>query len=270
MAHLVGETAVVTGAARGIGRACVEALLAGGCRHVYSLDVVSHQVPNGAEAVAIDVSDADAVDSFFAHSENPIDIVVNNAGIYRARHGLEIENTDWLRTFDVIVHGTFYCTRAATRRMRREGRLGTVVNISSIAGKQAFAMQADYCAAKAAILGFTRAAALDLAPHGITVNAICPGTIDTPMMDQVVADLATTFGRTAAAQRVAMSQTIPIGRMQQPAEIAADKGTAKLEQAVGAQARCAPDKQIAGREKQRSVRPAPAGHARVERCRRRE
>jgi NAD(P)-dependent dehydrogenase (short-subunit alcohol dehydrogenase family) len=221
MTALVADTAAVTGAARGIGRACVEALRAAGCGRVYALDLVEHEPPAGAEAVVVDVADATAVDSFFAEIDHPVGILVNNAGIYRARDGLEITDAEWRRTFDVIVHGTFYCTRAAARRLVAEGRPGTIVNISSIAGKQGFAMQADYCAAKAAVLGFTRAAALDLAPRNITVNAICPGTIDTPMMDQVVADLAATFGRSDADQRVAMAQTIPIGRMQQPSEIAA-------------------------------------------------
>jgi NAD(P)-dependent dehydrogenase (short-subunit alcohol dehydrogenase family) len=218
---LVGDTAFVTGAARGIGRACVEALLDAGCAHVYSADVASHEAPDGAEAVVLNVADAAAVDAFVSGAARPMTIVVNNAGIYRARNGLEIDDAEWQRTFEVISHGTFYCTRAASRRMIAERLAGAVINISSIAGKRAFAMQADYCAAKAAVLGFTRAAALDLAPHGITVNAICPGTIDTPMIRQVVADLAATNGIDEEEQRAALLRDVPIGRMQQPAEIAA-------------------------------------------------
>lgn len=221
MQNLIGEAALVTGAARGIGRACVEALLDAGCTCVYSVDLAIHDVPDGAECVVLDVADAAAVDAVIGSSKRPIAILVNNAGIYRARDGLAIDDVEWRRTFDVIIHGTFYCTRAASSRMINESIGGAVINISSIAGKRAFPMQADYCAAKAAVLGFTRAAALDLARHRITVNAICPGTIDTPMIHQVIDDLATTNGITVDQQRKALLRDIPIGRMQQPAEIAA-------------------------------------------------
>jgi NAD(P)-dependent dehydrogenase (short-subunit alcohol dehydrogenase family) len=218
---LVGDVALVTGGARGIGRACVEALVAAGCRRVYSADLAAHDSAAGAEAVVLDVADPEAVAATFAALEEPVQVLVNNAGVYTARDGLAIETPDWLRTFDVIAHGTFYCTREAAARLVASGLPGAVVNIASIAGKRGFPMQADYCAAKAAVLGFTRAAALDLAPHGITVNAICPGTIDTPMMDSVVADLAAASARTEDEQRTAMAREIPIGRMQRPDEIAA-------------------------------------------------
>lgn len=221
MSRPAGDTAVVTGGARGIGRACVEALLEAGCERVFSADLAAHEPPPGAEAVVLDVADPRAVDAFFAESPRTIDILVSNAGIYRARDGLEIADSEWRRTFAVIVDGTFHCVRAAARRLIAEGRGGAFVNISSISGKRAFPMQADYCAAKAAILGFTRAAALDLAPHGITVNAICPGTIDTPMMDQVVKDLVAVTGLTQDQQREDLARQSPIGRMQQPSEIAA-------------------------------------------------
>jgi NAD(P)-dependent dehydrogenase (short-subunit alcohol dehydrogenase family) len=217
----VGELALVTGGARGIGRACVEALVAAGCERVIAADVAPHEPAAGAEAVVLDVSAPEAVREAFAAFEGPIQILVNNAGVYAARDGLGIETGDWLRTFDVIAHGTFYCTREAAARLVAAGLPGAIVNIASIAGKRGFPMQADYCAAKAAVLGFTRAAALDLAQYGITVNAICPGTIDTPMMDRVVADLAALAGRTDEEQRAAMAREIPIGRMQRPEEIAA-------------------------------------------------
>jgi NAD(P)-dependent dehydrogenase (short-subunit alcohol dehydrogenase family) len=217
----MGDVALVTGGARGIGRACAEALVAAGCRRVIAADVAPHEPASGAEALVLDVSQPEAVRETFATFVDPIQILVNNAGVYAARDGLGIETADWLRTFDVIAHGTFYCTREAAARLVGAGLPGAIVNIASIAGKRGFPMQADYCAAKAAVLGFTRAAALDLAPYGITVNAICPGTIETPMMDRVVADLAAVAGRTEEEQRAAMARDIPIGRMQRPDEIAA-------------------------------------------------
>lgn len=220
MTALVGEVALVTGAARGIGRACVEALLAGGA-FVYAADVTEHSPPEGAEAVVLDVSDPDAVERLISAAPRAIQMLVNNAGVYGARAGLEISDAVWRRTFAVITDGTFYCTRSVVRRLLAEGQRGAIVNISSIAGKRAFPDQADYCAAKAAVLGFTRAAALDLAQKDITVNAICPGTVATPMIQAVISDTAANTGRSEAEVRAQIVDQVPIGRMQTPAEIAA-------------------------------------------------
>ena len=217
---LVGDVALVTGAGRGIGRACVEALVAAGA-HVYSADIAPHDAPPGAETLVLDVSSSVAVDSVISGVPRAIQIVVNNAGIYGARAGLEISDADWQRTFDVIASGTFYCTRAVVRRLLLDGKPGAVINISSIAGKRAFADQADYCAAKAAVLGFTRAAALDLATRDITVNAICPGTVATPMIEAVVRDTAAQGNRSEEDVRRQIVGQVPIGRMQTPEEIAA-------------------------------------------------
>jgi NAD(P)-dependent dehydrogenase (short-subunit alcohol dehydrogenase family) len=98
---------------------------------------------------------------------------------------------------------------------------GAIINIASIGGKRGFPGQADYCAAKAAVLGFTRAAALDVAGRDITVNAICPGTIATPMIEQVVGDLARQRGTTEDEARGWVIGQVPIGRLQRPEEIAA-------------------------------------------------
>lgn len=217
--ELVGRIALVTGAARGIGRACVERLVLAGAK-VYSADVVGHEPPQGAEAVVLDVAEEAAVDDLIASVPEPIQILVNNAGIYRQREGLEIDAAQWRRTFAVNVEGTFLCTRAVVRRLVDAALPGAVINIASVAGKRAFPMQADYCAAKAAVLGFTRAAALDVARHSVTVNAICPGTVDTPMIAQVIRDLAAAGGIGDAEQRDRLLEGIPIGRMQTPAEIA--------------------------------------------------
>jgi NAD(P)-dependent dehydrogenase (short-subunit alcohol dehydrogenase family) len=217
---LVGSTALVTGAARGIGAATVRALVDAGA-HVYSCDIVDHEPGAGAQETRLDVADSAAWDRVVAEAPDPITILVNNAGVYAERDALEIADDDWRRTFDVIAHGTFYGTRAVVRRLLAEGRAGAIVNIASIAGKRAFPGQADYCAAKAAVLGFTRAAALDLAARDITVNAICPGTVATPMIEQVIVQVAAAQGRTHDDVRAQIVGQVPIGRMQTPEEIAA-------------------------------------------------
>lgn len=220
MNGLIGDVALVTGGARGIGRACVEALAEAGA-FVYSADVKEHDPPKGAESVILDVSDSVAVNKLVERASRPIQVLVNNAGIYRARAGLEIADDEWQRTFDVIAGGTFYCTRAVAGRLLREAKAGAIVSIASIAGKRGFPDQADYCAAKSAVLGFTRAAALDLATRDITVNAINPGTVATPMIEAVIRDTAAQSGRTEDAVRAQIVGQVPIARMQTPEEIAA-------------------------------------------------
>jgi NAD(P)-dependent dehydrogenase (short-subunit alcohol dehydrogenase family) len=183
--------------------------------------VADHDPGDGAAAVRLDVADSAAVDGFVGSLERPIQVLVNNAGIYAARERLEISDADWRRTFAVIADGTFHCTRAVVRRLLDAKLPGAVVNVSSIAGKRAFPAQADYCAAKAAVLGFTRAAALDLASQDITVNAVCPGTVATPMIEKVIVGWAAQDGVPEAEIRDRIVGQVPIARMQGPEEIAA-------------------------------------------------
>ena len=218
--RLVGGTALVTGAAQGIGRAVAEALAAAGA-HVIAADVAEQTPLPGGRTVTLDVTDEAALVAVIRDADPPIAILVNNAAIYRERPGLDFPTEEWDRMFAIVARATFIATREVSRRLREADLPGAVINISSVAGKFAFPTQADYCAAKAAVLGFTRGAASDLAGHGITVNAICPGTVDTPMIATVISDLAGHSGITTAEQRERLIAGIPIGRMQRPDEIAA-------------------------------------------------
>jgi len=114
-------------------------------------------------------------------SSQGLDVLVNNAGIEKRAAFLEITPADWQRQLDVNLSGTFYCTQAAAREMAKRG-YGRIVNLSSVAGLIGPIDLAAYGAAKAGIVGLTRAAALDLADYGITVNAIAPGPIETELM----------------------------------------------------------------------------------------
>ena len=219
MTQLVAGTALVTGTARGIGRAIAEALVTAGA-DVIAVDLAEQPPLPGARTVTLDITDEAALVALIAAQDPPIGILVNNAGIYRERPGLDFSTDEWDRMFAIIVRATFVASREVSRRLRDAGRPGAIVNISSIAGKVAFATQADYCAAKAAVLGFTRAAALDLAPHGITVNAICPGTVDTPMIATVITDLARANGIPESEMRERLIAGIPLGRMVKPEDIA--------------------------------------------------
>ncbi len=218
--QLVGRTALVTGGASGVGRAVVEGLVAQG-GEVLSVDRAAHEAPPGARAVQLDVTDEAALVELIGSTPEPVAVLVNNAAFYRERPGLDFTTDEWDTMFAVVARAAFVTTREVSARLRSAGQPGAVLNVSSVAGKFAFPGQADYSAAKAAVLGFTRGAALDLAAHDITVNAVVPGTVDTPMIAAVIDDLAGHAGISTDEQRDRLIEGIPIGRMQRPEEIAA-------------------------------------------------
>jgi 3-oxoacyl-[acyl-carrier protein] reductase len=201
--RLADLVAVVTGAGSGIGRAIAQAFACEGAR-VAVVDVREKHAEETVRllggvphrAFACDVSDGAAVVRAFDAIDNAygrIDVVVNNAGVDKVPgDGMEklLENRGLLtpfmpddafqRVMAINVFGVFACTREGVRRMLRDKRGGSIVNMSSIAGLGAQGV-VHYSASKAAVLGLTRATARELGPHGIRVNAICPGVIDTPM-----------------------------------------------------------------------------------------
>jgi 3-oxoacyl-[acyl-carrier protein] reductase len=191
--ELESQSAVVTGAGRGIGQAIALRFAKEGA-DIGVLDIDAAAAKETAEAIraegrkacvaVADVSSPDQVAAAMAavaRELGKLDILVNNAGIENRASFLEITPADWQRQLDVNLSGTFYCTQAAAREMATHG-YGRVVNLSSVAGLIGPIDLAAYGAAKAGIIGLTRAAALDLADHGITVNAIAPGPIETELM----------------------------------------------------------------------------------------
>ncbi len=218
-ADFSGRVALVTGAARGMGRATAERLAAGGAQvAVNDLDpdqtaATAHAIGDGSLAVPGDVADPDRVRAIVAEVASHFgrfDVLVNNAGIafHRAIH--EITDEEWSRTFAVNVQAPFTFIQAAIEPMSANN-YGRIVNFSSTAGKNVSTVAgAHYTASKAAVLGITRASALELAPHGITVNAVCPGMIDTEMI------------RSAwPPERInAYVPSIPLQRLGQPSEVA--------------------------------------------------
>jgi 3-oxoacyl-[acyl-carrier protein] reductase len=204
--RLQDRIAVVTGAGSGIGRAICEAFAREGAT-IAALDVredaaketLSRLAGTRHQAFAADVSDGPAVVRCFQAIDaafGRVDVVVNSAGIDRAKGDgfdllmktgqqlVHMSDEGFQRVMAVNVNGTFLCTREAVKLMERDKRPGSVVNISSIAGISANGGP-HYAASKSAVLGFTRACARELGPHGIRVNAICPGVIDTPMTAEV-------------------------------------------------------------------------------------
>ncbi|MEW6323102.1 MAG: SDR family NAD(P)-dependent oxidoreductase [Acidobacteriota bacterium] len=223
------RTILVTGGGRGIGRAIALAFAAPGAhvviagRTVADLDRTAADIhARGAEATALpmDVSDAAAVASAFGtlHGRvRRVDVLVNNAGIGGGEpvQGSDIER--WRRTIDVNLTGTYLVTRQVLPLMAEGGR---IVNIASVLGRFGVPGYTAYCASKHAVIGFTRALALELAPRAITANAVVPGWVDTDMATQGMRQGADAAGVTFETFRKRALGAVPIGRIIDPDEVA--------------------------------------------------
>ncbi|XGV97253.1 MAG: 3-oxoacyl-[acyl-carrier-protein] reductase [Leptolyngbya sp. BL-A-14] len=212
------KVAIVTGASRGIGRATALALAAEGASVVVnyassreSADrVVAEIEAMGSNAIALpaDVSQAGQVDELVnavMEKWGRVDILVNNAGITRDTLLLRMKPEDWQAVIDLNLTGVFLCTRAVSKIMLKQ-RSGRIINITSVAGQMGNPGQANYSAAKAGVIGFTKTVAKELATRGITVNAVAPGFIATDM--------------TADLKAEGILQFIPLGRYGKPEEVA--------------------------------------------------
>ena len=217
-----GRVAVVTGGARGIGAATAAALAGAGARVVIA-DVEREAGRATArdlrcEFVEADVSRAPDVDALMraaAERLGGLDVLVNNAGIVLARSTLDTSEEEWDRVLAVNLKGAWLCARAAAPLMARRGG-GSIVNVASNAGLVGFPNAAAYCASKGGLVHLTRAMALDLAPLGIRVNAVCPGHTRTPMAESFVAAQADPEAFLADF----VGRQHPLGRMAEPEEIA--------------------------------------------------
>ncbi|MGE3154647.1 MAG: 3-oxoacyl-[acyl-carrier-protein] reductase [Nitrospiraceae bacterium] len=220
MSSLTGKVAIVTGAAQGIGRAIAETL----ARHGADI-VVADMDPGRAEETAaavvqlgrraltmkVNVANWEEVKGMadrVVKDWNKVDILVNNAGITRDGLLLRMREEDWNLVLQVNLTGTFYCTKAVLMPMTKQ-RYGRIVNIASIVGVMGNVGQANYAASKGAVIGFTKTAAREYASRNVTVNAVAPGFIDTPMTQSLSPDV-----------KEQLQKQIPLGRLGQPADIA--------------------------------------------------
>jgi NAD(P)-dependent dehydrogenase (short-subunit alcohol dehydrogenase family) len=228
---LAGRGAVVTGGGRGIGAAVARALAAEGARVVVSarsrdeIEAVATELRGqGAEAWAVpcDVTDPAAVTALRAAALGhlaAVDVLVNNAGIASSAPLAAIKLEDWQRLFAVNVTGTFLCTQAFAPAMVERG-WGRVVNLASIAGRIGAAYISAYAASKHAVVGFTRAVGVELAATGVTVNAVCPGYVDTPMTEQSIARIVARTGRDPGDTRRFLESASPQKRLMDAEEVA--------------------------------------------------
>ena len=215
-----GKVAIVTGASRGMGRAIAAALAREGATVVAcsrNLDAnreTAEQINSeggSAYPLRIDVTDSDSVTALVksvVEKFDRIDILVNNAGVTADNLLLRLKEADWDSVIDTNLKGTFNCIKAVARTMIKQ-RGGKIINIASVVGMVGNAGQANYCAAKAGIIGLTKSAARELASRGITVNCVAPGLIETAMTDAL----------TGEAKKEVI-RLIPLGRVGKPEDVA--------------------------------------------------
>jgi NAD(P)-dependent dehydrogenase (short-subunit alcohol dehydrogenase family) len=217
----VSRTCLITGAGRGIGRAIAVKLATQGhrvalvARNWDELDETAKLCGGGALVVPADLTAPGAVDDVFAGVEaefGPVDILVANAGAGTSAPIARITDADWQRMIDLNLTAPFRCIRRAVPAMMATG-YGRIIVIASVASKRGEPYIAAYTAAKHGVLGLVRSAAVELARSGVTVNAVCPAYVDTPMTDGTIATIVDRTGRSADEARRILSDKQPIGRL---------------------------------------------------------
>lgn len=215
--EFAGQVGIVTGGTRGIGRAITQMLVARGAK-VYTVardpqagQALEQELGERCIFRQADITNGAQIDELIEKifkSEGRIDFLVNNAGITRDNLLLRMKDDEWDAVLTTNLKGAYYCTKAAVRWMLKQ-RSGAIVNIASVVGQMGNAGQANYSAAKAGLIGFTKSAARELASRGIRVNGVAPGLIETVMTQQLPEEMKQRY-----------LGVIPLGRFGRPEEVA--------------------------------------------------
>ncbi len=229
--RLAGKSAIVTGAGRGIGRATALKFAREGA-HVLvpDLDPVASEETAGAiqalgrkgVSLQVDVTrmaDIQRMVETALREFGQIDILVNNAGITLVRDPLQLSEADWDRTLNLNLKAVFFCSQAVAREMVKQKR-GVILNAASISGRSGRPMMTDYCASKFGVIAITQSLALALARHGIRVNAVAPGIVDTDMWVGIDREWSALEGKPAGTMKQSRVATIPLGRIETPEDVA--------------------------------------------------
>ena len=229
--RLAGKSAIVTGAGRGIGKATALRFAREGADVlVPDLDIkTSNETATEIQALGrkgipmqMDVTrmgDIQRLVETAVREFGRIDILVNNAGITQVRDPMQLTESDWDRTLNLNLKAVFFCAQAVAREMIRR-RSGVILNAASISGRSGKPMLVDYCASKFGVIGITQALALALSRHGIRVNAVAPGIVDTDMWVSIDREWSALEGKPTGEMKRSRVAAIPLGRIETPEDVA--------------------------------------------------
>ena len=226
--RLKDKAAIITGGARGIGAAIAAGYVNEGARVCVAdieLDVAQETAKalgNGSIAIKVDVTRLSSIQACVAEAEKQlggIDILVNNAAIFDMAPFGEITEKSYDKVFSVNVKGLLFMLQEVGESMQRRGKGGKIINFASQAGRRGEPLVAVYCASKAAVISITQSAGLGLIKHGINVNGIAPGVVDTPMWDVVDRQFAHYENRPIGEKRRLVGEGVPFGRMGKPEDL---------------------------------------------------
>ncbi|MER8650686.1 MULTISPECIES: L-iditol 2-dehydrogenase [unclassified Mesorhizobium] len=226
--RLKGKSALITGSARGIGRAFAEAYTREGATvaiadiNLAAAEKAAAEIGANAYPVRLDVSDLASIQAAVNAVETKtggLDILINNAALFDLAPIVEITKASYDKLFSVNVAGTLFMLQAAARSMIARGKGGKIINIASQAGRRGEPLVAVYCATKAAVISLTQSAGLDLIKHRINVNGIAPGVVDSDMWDEVDALFAKYENRPKGEKRRLVGEGVPYGRMGKPEDL---------------------------------------------------
>ena len=228
MSRLSGKSALITGAARGIGRAFAEAYIREGAIvaiadiNLEAAQAAAAGMGDSAYAVQIDVSQQDSIDAAIASvvaRAGKLDILINNAALFDAAETVDITRASFDRLYAVNVGGTLFTMQAAARQMIRQGHGGKIINMASQAGRRGESLVLVYCSTKAAVISMTQSAGLNLIRHGINVNAIAPGVVDGEHWEHVDAMFAKLENKQPGQKKAEVAASVPAGRFATPDDL---------------------------------------------------